>query len=70
MFGFWPSCSYNGCPLPALFQFRNTRDESELWVDLCFKHLTQAQMAVAEMQSLRVEAEKARLTQENFNGQE
>lgn len=49
--------------MPALFQFRNTRDGAELSVDLCFGHLKEAQKAVAEMQTLRTEDEKARLSQ-------
>jgi hypothetical protein len=46
--------------MPALFQFRNTRDGAELSVDLCFGHLKEAQKAVQEMQTLRkLEAEQS-----------
>lgn len=53
MFGLWPSCAYSGCWWPALFQFRNTNDDTELTVDLCPVHLIDAQKAVKEMKSLR-----------------
>lgn len=53
MFGFWPSCAYHDCPMPALFQVRNVRDGEELTVDLCIVHLRAAPSAVQEMQGLR-----------------
>lgn len=70
MFGFWPSCAYKGCPMPALFQVRNERDGQELLVDLCLIHITAAPKAVREMHTLRHDDELARLTQENADVQE
>lgn len=55
MFGFWPSCAYQGCLMPAIVQVRNARDGQELSVDLCVLHLTLTPAAVKEMQTLRHE---------------
>ena len=53
MFGLWPSCAYNGCLMPALFQIRNERDGQEFFVDLCILHLRTVPKAVSEMHGLR-----------------
>ncbi len=53
MFGLWPSCAYNGCRMPAVFQIRNEREGQELLVDLCILHLTTVPKAVSEMDGLR-----------------
>lgn len=53
MFGLWPACAYQGCLWPAVCQLRNERDGEQIMVDLCPKHLLEAQKAISEMEEVR-----------------
>ena len=57
LLGLWPSCAYQGCPWPALLQFRNRKDGREIMVNLCPWHWDYIGPAVQEMEALRLEQE-------------
>lgn len=61
MFGLWPSCAYQGCPLPAVFQIRNARDGERILVDFCVLHIAEAREAIKEMKLLREKEDLERL---------